>query len=210
MQHIPEDMLHAQATIPSPPTNAPPSMQQHACCTRPAPALTPHPVHYLQDVVQQLRALAPPPPAPLTEEQPAWGSEAWAPSSSADATRRIFCNRSLNMAHIKVCQQWPQGRSEPGIRITVRVMACTRPSHPWHLQIPADLCAWRVLSQAVHVQDCSGMAQELVALGICCASLVQAPHMTTVTPELGCWADVVAAGIAGHVVADAAEQGYCA
>ena len=52
--------------------------------------------------MQQLRALAPPPPAPLTEEQPAWGSEAWAPSSSTDATRRIFCNRSLNMAHIKV------------------------------------------------------------------------------------------------------------
>ena len=50
---------------------------------------------------QQLRALIPPPPAPLTSEQPAWGADSWAPSSSMDATRRIFCNRSLNMAHIK-------------------------------------------------------------------------------------------------------------
>ena len=138
--------------------------------------------------------------------------EVVSPSSCADATRRSFCDRSLDMAHIKVCQQWLRGRLEPGIRVTV--MACTTPSHLWHLQsqvVPAGLCACRVPSQAVHVQDCSGTAQELVALGTCRASLVQAPHMTTVTPELGCWADV-AAGIAGQVVADstAAEQGYCA
>ena len=51
---------------------------------------------------QQLNALVPPPPAPLTEEQPAWGTDRGAPSSSMDATRRIFCNRSLNMAEIRV------------------------------------------------------------------------------------------------------------
>ena len=44
--------------------------------------------------------MVPPPPPPLSEELPCWWDEVWA--SPVDVRRRIFCNRSLNMQHIKV------------------------------------------------------------------------------------------------------------
>ncbi len=44
--------------------------------------------------------MVPPPPPPLSDELPCWWDEVWA--SPVDVRRRIFCNRSLNMQHIKV------------------------------------------------------------------------------------------------------------
>ena len=44
--------------------------------------------------------LVPSPPPSLHEDYPAWSDEVWA--SPLDIRRRIFCNRSLNMASIKV------------------------------------------------------------------------------------------------------------
>jgi len=47
-----------------------------------------------------LRAsMGPPPPPPLSDDHPAWADEVWA--SPLDVRRRIFCNRSLNMAQIR-------------------------------------------------------------------------------------------------------------
>ncbi|CAL8468745.1 g8285 [Coccomyxa elongata] len=43
--------------------------------------------------------MLPPPPPPVSDDYPAWWDEVWA--SPLDVRRRIFCNRSLNMAHIK-------------------------------------------------------------------------------------------------------------
>ena len=43
--------------------------------------------------------MVPPPPPPLSDDYPAWWDEVWA--SPLDIRRRIFCNRSLNMQHIK-------------------------------------------------------------------------------------------------------------
>jgi hypothetical protein len=45
--------------------------------------------------------MVPPPPPPLSDDLPCWWDEVWA--SPVDVRRRIFCNRSLNMQHIKVC-----------------------------------------------------------------------------------------------------------
>ena len=45
-------------------------------------------------------SLIPPPPPPPSQELPGWSPDVWA--SSADPTRKVFCNRSLNMASIKV------------------------------------------------------------------------------------------------------------
>ena len=45
--------------------------------------------------------MVPPPPPPLSDDLPCWLDEVWA--SPVDVRRRIFCNRSLNMQHIKVC-----------------------------------------------------------------------------------------------------------
>lgn len=44
--------------------------------------------------------MLPPPPPPVSDDYPAWWDEVWA--SPLDVRRRIFCNRSLNMGHIKV------------------------------------------------------------------------------------------------------------
>ncbi|KAK9813561.1 hypothetical protein WJX73_007197 [Symbiochloris irregularis] len=44
-------------------------------------------------------SLIPPPPPPPSPELPGWSPDVWA--SSLDPTRRVFCNRSLNMASIK-------------------------------------------------------------------------------------------------------------
>ena len=49
--------------------------------------------------------MVPPPPPPLSDELPCWWDEVWA--SPVDVRRRIFCNRSLNMQHIKVCNVLP-------------------------------------------------------------------------------------------------------
>lgn len=46
----------------------------------------------------QRDAVFPPPPPPPSDDHPAWTDESWA--SPLDATRRIFCNRSLNMRTI--------------------------------------------------------------------------------------------------------------
>lgn len=50
--------------------------------------------------VQMQQILAPSPPPSLHDDSPAWSDNISA--SSLDVRRRIFCNRSLNMAHIKV------------------------------------------------------------------------------------------------------------
>ena len=49
--------------------------------------------------------MVPPPPPPLSDELPCWWDEVWA--SPVDVRRRIFCNRSLNMQHIKVPTSHP-------------------------------------------------------------------------------------------------------
>ena len=48
--------------------------------------------------------MVPPPPPPLSDELPCWWDEVWA--SPVDVRRRIFCNRSLNMEHIKVIRSY--------------------------------------------------------------------------------------------------------
>ncbi len=47
---------------------------------------------------KQRDAVFPPPPPPPSDEHPSWTDESWA--SPLDVTRRIFCNRSLNMRTI--------------------------------------------------------------------------------------------------------------
>ena len=54
----------------------------------------------MQPVHRGLGHMVPPPPPPLSDELPCWWDEVWA--SPVDVRRRIFCNRSLNMEHIKV------------------------------------------------------------------------------------------------------------
>lgn len=69
--------------------------------------------------------MVPPPPPPLSDELPCWWDEVWA--SPVDVRRRIFCNRSLNMQHIKVPALLP-------------CSPCHRelygPSNTWHLEVP--------------------------------------------------------------------------
>ena len=54
----------------------------------------------MQPVHRGVGHMVPPPPPPLSDELPCWWDEVWA--SPVDVRRRIFCNRSLNMEHIKV------------------------------------------------------------------------------------------------------------
>ena len=66
-------------------------------------------------LVQMQQILAPGPPPGLHEDSPAWSDNISA--SALDIRRRIFCNRSLNMAHIKVSRKkysyWHTGLGEP-------------------------------------------------------------------------------------------------
>ena len=56
--------------------------------------------YLMQPVHRGVGHMVPPPPPPLSDELPCWWDEVWA--SPVDVRRRIFCNRSLNMEHIKV------------------------------------------------------------------------------------------------------------
>ena len=51
-------------------------------------------------------AVFPPPPPPPSEEQPSWTQMSW-DATPLDVTRRIFCNRSLNMRSINAIGQVP-------------------------------------------------------------------------------------------------------
>ncbi|CAL5221480.1 g3680 [Coccomyxa viridis] len=60
---------------------------------------TGHSAGVLKPLQPGMGHMVPPPPPPLSDELPCWWDEVWA--SPVDVRRRIFCNRSLNMQHIK-------------------------------------------------------------------------------------------------------------
>lgn len=55
-------------------------------------------VRHLASEQVRVSLIPPPPPAP-SPELPGWSPDVWA--SSLDSTRKVFCNRSLNMASVK-------------------------------------------------------------------------------------------------------------
>ena len=77
--------------------------------------------------------MVPPPPPPLSEELPCWWDEVWA--SPVDVRRRIFCNRSLNMQHIKVPALPPCSPCDGGL--------CGL--NTWRLKVPLLISATSVV-----------------------------------------------------------------
>ena len=85
----------------------------------------------MQPVHRGLGHMVPPPPPPLSDELPCWWDEVWA--SPVDVRRRIFCNRSLNMEHIKVIS------SSQGVVAECCAMHANCQTLPWLSSLPGQL-----------------------------------------------------------------------